>query len=314
MAGFIVRRVFTTLVVLAIVSLLSFSLMQLVPGDPALVLAGIGATGDQVQHIRQEFGLDQPFTVQLLRWYRGLLHGDLGDSVLLGQSVMRAIFEHVPPTVSVAVFASVLSIVLGVGSGILAAVQQGKMIDRVVMGVAVLGVSVPSFWLGLLLIVLLAVQLDWLPAGGYVPFAQDPFQWLRSLVLPGVSLALLQIGYLAQITRNALIDVLHQDFIRSARAKGLVEWTVVTKHALSNAMLPILTVTGIMFSLLLSGSVVTETVFSVPGLGRLMANAILSRDYPVIQGTLLLTAAAFAFINLLVDILYVMADPRVAYE
>ena len=314
MAGFIVRRLFTTLVVLAIVSLLSFSLMQLVPGDPALVLAGIGATGDQVQHIRQEFGLDQPFTVQLLRWYRGLLHGDLGDSVLLGQSVMRAIFEHVPPTVSVAVFASVLSIVLGVGSGILAAVQQGKMIDRVVMGVAVLGVSVPSFWLGLLLIVLLAVQLDWLPAGGYVPFAQDPFQWLRSLVLPGVSLALLQIGYLAQITRNALIDVLHQDFIRSARAKGLVEWTVVTKHALSNAMLPILTVTGIMFSLLLSGSVVTETVFSVPGLGRLMANAILSRDYPVIQGTLLLTAAAFAFINLLVDILYVMADPRVAYE
>ena len=314
MAGFIVRRVFTTLVVLAIVSLLSFSLMQLVPGDPALVLAGIGATGDQVQHIRQEFGLDQPFTVQLLRWYRGLLHGDLGDSVLLGQSVMRAIFEHVPPTVSVAVFASVLSIVLGVGSGILAAVQQGKMIDRVVMGVAVLGVSVPSFWLGLLLIVLLAVQLDWLPAGGYVPFAQDPFQWLRSLVLPGVSLALLQIGYLAQITRNALIDVLRQDFIRSARAKGLVEWTVVTKHALSNVMLPILTVTGIMFSLLLSGSVVTETVFSVPGLGRLMANAILSRDYPVIQGTLLLTAAAFAFINLLVDILYVMADPRVAYE
>src|SRR5215472_9845531 len=314
MARFIVRRVFTTLVVLAIVSLLSFSLMQLVPGDPALVLAGIGATGDQVQHIRQEFGLDQPFTVQLLRWYRGLLHGDLGDSVLLGQSVMRAIFEHVPPTVSVAVFASVLSIVLGVGSGILAAVQQGKMIDRVVMGVAVLGVSVPSFWLGLLLIVLLAVQLDWLPAGGYVPFAQDPFQWLRSLVLPGVSLALLQIGYLAQITRNALIDVLHQDFIRSARAKGLVEWTVVTKHALSNAMLPILTVTGIMFSLLLSGSVVTETVFSVPGLGRLMANAILSRDYPVIKGKLLLTAAAFAVINLLVDILYVMADPRVAYD
>ena len=314
MAGFIVHRLLTTLVVLAIVSLLSFSLMQLVPGDPALVLAGIGATGDQVQHIREEFGLDQPFIVQLLRWYAGLLHGDLGDSVLLGQSVMRAIAEHVPPTVSVAVFASVLSIVVGVGSGILAAVQQRKIVDRIIMGVAVLGVSVPSFWLGLLLMVLLAVQLDWLPAGGYVPLAQDPWQWFRSLVLPGVSLALLQIGYLAQITRNALIEVLRQDFIRSARAKGLVEWTVVTKHALSNAMLPILTVAGIMFSLLLSGSVVTETVFSVPGLGRLMANAILSRDYPVIQGTLLLTAAAFAFINLLVDILYVMADPRVAYE
>ena len=314
MTGFIVRRLATTLIVLGIVSLLSFSLMQLVPGDPALVLAGVGATGDQVQHIRQEFGLDQPFAVQLLRWYAGLLHGNLGDSVLLGQSVTRAIAEHTPPTVSVALFASVLSIVVGVGSGILAAVKQGRLIDQLVMGIAVLGVSVPSFWLGLLLIVLLAVQLDWLPAGGYVPLAQDPWQWFRSLVLPGVSLALLQIGYLAQMTRNALIDVLRQDFIRSARAKGLVEWTVVTKHALANAMLPILTVTGIMFSLLLSGSVVTETVFAVPGLGRLMADAILSRDYPVIQGTLLLTAAAFAMINLLVDILYVMADPRVAYD
>ena len=207
MAGFIFRRLLTTLVVLAIVSLLSFSLMQLVPGDPALVLAGVGATGDQVQHIRQEFGLDQPFAVQLLRWYGGLLHGNLGDSVLLGQSVMRAIADHVPPTVSVALFASVLSIVAGVGSGILAAVNQGRLVDRIVMGVAVLGVSVPSFWLGLLLMVLLAVQLDWLPAGGYVPLAQDPWQWFRSLVLPGVSLALLQIGYLAQITRNALIDV-----------------------------------------------------------------------------------------------------------
>jgi peptide/nickel transport system permease protein len=313
-SGFIVRRLLATLVVLAIVSLLSFSLMQLVPGDPALVLAGIGATADQVQHIRQEFGLDQPFAVQMLRWYGGLLHGNLGDSVLLGESVVKAIAEHVPATVSVALFASVLSVVVGIGSGILAATRQGQWIDRIVMGAAVFGVSVPSFWLGLLLMVLFAVKLDWLPAGGYVPLAQDPWQWFRSLVLPGVSLALLQIGYLAQIARNALIEVLRQDFVRTARAKGLADWTVIMKHALSNAMLPILTVTGIMFSLLLSGSVVTETVFSVPGLGRLMASAILSRDYPVIQGTLLLTAAAFAIINLLVDILYVMADPRVAYE
>jgi peptide/nickel transport system permease protein len=285
-----------------------------VPGDPALVLAGVGATGDQVQRIRQEFGLDQPFAIQLLRWYEGVLSGNLGDSVLLGRSVVRAIGDSLPPTLSLTVFAFVLSLVLGLFAGIVAAINHNDWVDRLVVGIAVLGVSLPSFWLGLLLIVLFAVKIDILPAGGYVPIAQDPMDWLRSLVLPGVSLALLQIGYFARIVRTALIEALQQDFVRTARAKGLGAWLVVGRHALANAMLPILTVSGIMFSLMMSGSVVIETVFSIPGIGRLMSSAIVSRDYPVIQGTLLLTAGVFVLINLLVDMLYAVFDPRVRHE
>lgn len=314
MARFVVERLAATLVVLAIVSFVSFCLMQIVPGDPAVILAGVGAPGEQVAKIRQEFGLDQPFLIQLLRWYGGVIHGNLGQSVLLSRSVVAAIVECLPPTLSIALFAFITSVAVGLAAGLTAALYQNRWIDRVVLGFSTLGVSVPSFWLGLLLIVLFSVKLGWLPAGEYVPLSTDPVQWLKSLVLPGISLALLNIGYLARITRTALIDVLHEDYIRTARAKGLSGWLVISRHALANTVLPILTVVGIMFSLMLSGSVVIETVFTIPGLGRLMANAILSRDYPVIQGTLLVTGAAFALINLAVDILYAFADPRVRYE
>ena len=314
MLRFLILRLTSTVFVLVIVSFISFCIMQMVPGDPAAVLAGIGATGDQVQRIRQEFGLDQPFVIQLFRWYAGLLSGNLGDSVLLGSSVTRAIAESLPPTLSLTAFAFVLSLVLGLLAGIVAAVNRNRLIDRLVVGFAVLGVSLPSFWLGLLLVVLFAVKLDLLPAGGYVPISVNLAGWAKSLVLPGLSLALLQIGYFARIVRTSLIEALQQDFVRTARAKGLGPWLVVGKHALTNAMLPVLTVSGIMFSLMMSGSVVIETVFSIPGLGRLMSSAIVSRDYPVIQGTLLLTAAVFVLINLLVDILCAVVDPRVGYE
>lgn len=313
MVRLVLDRLAATCLVLAIVSFLSFCLMQLVPGDPALVLAGVGAPADQVARIREQFGLDQPFVGQLLHWYGGLLHGDLGQSVLLGQSVIAAILDRLPATLSLTLFAFVVSLVVGLATGILAAVRQGGIIDRLVMVAAVLGVSLPSFWIGLLLIGLFAVQVDWLPAGGYVPLSEHPADWLRSLILPGLSLALLQVGYLARITRAALIEVLHQDFVRTARAKGLAGWVVIGKHALSNALMPIVTVVGIVVSLMLSGSVVIETVFSIPGLGRLMATAILSRDYPVIQGTLLVTAATFALINLVVDLLYLLIDPRLRH-
>jgi peptide/nickel transport system permease protein len=286
----------------------------MVPGDPAVVMAGVGASADQVQRIREQFGLDAPFLVRLGRWYAGLLRGDLGQSILLGRSVAQAIAERLPATLALAAFAFGLTAVLGVVLGTIAAVRQHTWVDQAVMTIAVVGVSLPGFWLGLILIILFSVMLDWLPAGGYVPFAQSPSAWLRALVLPGASLALLQIGLLARITRSTVAETLRQDYVRTARAKGLPAWGVVGRHALGNATIPIMTVLGISVSLLLSGSVVVETVFSIPGLGRLMATAILARDYPVIQGGLLITALMFVGINLFVDLLYAWLDPRIRYD
>jgi len=314
MARYIARRLAATVLVLWLVTLISFSIMQLVPGDPAVVMAGVGASSDQVQRIREQFRLDAPFLVQLGRWYGGLVRGDLGDSILLGRTVTRAIAERLPATLSLATLAFGLTVVVGLILGTIAAVRQGTWLDQVVMALAVVGVSVPNFWLGLLLIILFSVMLDWLPAGGYVPLAQDPGAWLRALLLPAASLALLQVGLLARMTRATVVEMLRQDFVRTARAKGLPGWLVVGKHAFGNVMIPVMTVLGITVSLLLSGSVVVETVFSVPGLGRLMATAILARDYPVIQGGLLVTALMFVGINLLVDLVYAWLDPRIRYE
>ena len=314
MGRYVVRRLLATIVVLFLVTLVSFSIMSMVPGDPAVVMAGVGASADQVQRIRQQFGLDAPFPVRLGRWYGGLLHGDLGQSILLSRSVAQAIAERLPATLSLAILAFVLTAVGGITLGTLAALRQGSWVDHAVMTLAVIGVSVPGFWLGLILIVLFSVMRDWLPAGGYVPFSQSPGDWLRALVLPAVSLALLQVGLLARITRATVAETLRQDFVRTARAKGLSGWVVVGRHAFANATVPVVTVLGISVSLLLSGSVVVETVFSIPGLGRLMATAILARDYPVIQGGLLVTALLFVLMNLAVDVLYAWLDPRIGYE
>jgi peptide/nickel transport system permease protein len=314
MGRYIAHRLATTVIVLAVVSLISFSIMQLVPGDPAIVMAGLGASGDQVQRIREQFGLDQPFLVQLGRWYGGLLIGDLGDSITLARPVIRALAERAPPTLALAGLAFVLTLILGVGAGVLAALKRNSPLDRLVMAGAVLGVSVPSFWLGLIFIIVFGVLLDVLPTGGYTPLRDGAWPWFKSLILPSVSLALLQIGLLARITRTAMVDVLQQDYMRTARAKGLPERLRIGKHALINVLVPVVTVIGIIFGLMLSGSVVIETVFAFPGIGRLMANAILTRDYPVIQGGLLVTAAAFVLLNLLVDVLYCWIDPRIRYD
>ena len=265
MGRYVARRLGATVLVLFLVTLISFSIMHMVPGDPAVVMAGVGASADQVQRIREQFGLDAPFLVRLGRWYAGLLRGDLGQSILLGRSVAQAIAERLPATLSLAAFAFVLTAVLGVVLGTIAAVRQHTWVDQAVMTVAVVGVSVPGFWLGLILIILFSVMLDWLPAGGYVPFAQSPSAWLRALVLPAASLALLQIGLLARITRSTVAETLRQDYVRTARAKGLPAWWVVGRHALGNATIPIMTVLGISVSLLLSGSVWSRPCFRSPG-------------------------------------------------
>lgn len=314
MGRYVAHRLASAVVVLAVVSLIAFSIMQIVPGDPAIIMAGLGASGDQVQRIREQFGLDQPFLAQLGRWYAGLLVGDLGTSITLSRPVTQALVERVPATLAMSGLAMALTLVLGVGAGIVAALNRNSWLDRTIMAIAVLGVSVPSFWIGLIFIIVFGVLLDLLPTGGYAPLSEGFGPWLRSLILPAVSLALLQIGLLARLTRTAMIDVLQQDYMRTARAKGLPDRLRIGKHAFINVLVPVITVIGIIFGLMLSGSVVIETVFALPGVGRLMASAILSRDYPVIQGALLATAAVFVLLNLLVDIVYCWIDPRIRYD
>ncbi|MBI1775906.1 MAG: ABC transporter permease [Proteobacteria bacterium] len=314
MARYIVRRLLASFVVLIIVALISFSIMQLVPGDPATVMAGVAAPPDQVQRIREQFGLDQPFPIQLARWTAGVVQGDLGQSIMLSRSVVRAIVERLPATLAMGSLAFALTLVLGVPAGIVAAWRQNTWVDQAIMAAAVIGVSVPSFWLGLIFIIFFAVIMDWLPAGGYVTFTEAPLDWFRSLVLPAIALSLSQVGLLARITRTAMVEVLCQDYIRTARAKGLPEWLVLARHAFANVLVQVITVIGIIFSLQLSGTVVIETVFSLPGLGKLLVNAILTRDYPLIQGGLLITASMFVLINLAVDVLYTAIDPRIRYE
>ena len=313
MARYIVRRLLASIVVLLIVALISFSIMQLVPGDPATVMAGVAAPPDQVQRIREQFGLDQPFPIQLWRWISGAARGDLGQSIMLSRSVVTAIGERLPATLAMAGFSFLLTVIMGIPAGIIAAWKQNTWVDQAIMTVAVVGVSLPGFWLGLILIVVFAVLVDWLPAGGYVPFSESPIESLRSLLLPSVSLALFQVGLLARITRAAMIEVLRQDYVRTARAKGLPELIVVGRHAFANVLVSVVTVVGIVVSLLLSGSLVIETVFSIPGFGRLLGNALLNRDYPLIQGGLLVSGAIFVLLNLVVDVLYTYLDPRIHY-
>jgi peptide/nickel transport system permease protein len=308
------RRLLSAIPVLFIVSLISFGLMRLIPGDPAASIAGPSATPAQIEQLRRDLGLDEPLLLQLLHYYQGLLHGDFGKSLLLGKGVLAATMERLPVTIGLSLYALVLTLLIGVISGIIAALRQNTWIDQVAMMIAMLGISIPNFFLGLLMIIFFAVQLGWLPSGGYVPFMQDPIGWLRSTTMPAISLALLQAGLLARITRSGMLEVLRQDYVRTARAKGLPERQVILKHALANALIPIVTVVGIIISLLLSGAVVTEALFSLPGMGQLLTQAVLSRDYPMVQGGLLLVTTFLVVVNILVDILYALIDPRVRYE
>lgn len=313
MIRFIAGRLVSAVPVILLVTLISFLLMKLVPGDPAMIIAGLSATPAEVEHIRHQLGLDQPFWTQLWTWYGNLLQGDLGQSLLLGRSVTLSILERLPVTLSISFYALFLTLVAALTSGTLAALRQNTWVDQTMMTIALVGVSLPNFWLGLMLIILFAVWLGWLPSGGYVPFLDDPWGWLAAATLPAVSLAMLQMGLLARITRATMLEVLRQDYIRTAKAKGMPPWIVVGKHAFKNVMIPVVTVTGIIFSLLMGGSVVIETVYSIPGVGRLMASAILRRDYPVIQGGMLFVAAMLLLVNLVVDVLYAWFDPRVRY-
>ena len=311
MLRFTLRRLVSAVPVLALVSLFAFGVIWLVPGDPASVLLGPGATSTQLAHMRQELGLNQPIWLQMLGWYGRILHGDLGQSILLRRGVTGAIIERLPVTLSLAGLAFVVAVLLGIAAGLLAAMKHRTASDQAIVVLALLGLSIPEFWLGLMLIFGFAVDLRWFPAGGYVPLTQNVAGWLRALALPAFTLAVVQVGFIARMTRAAMLDVLHQDFIRTADAKGLPRGLVLVRHGLPNALVPILTVIGIIVGGLLGGAVVVEQVFSLPGVGRLIIDAILSRDFPVIQGGLLFLALIYLVVNLIVDMLYALVDPRV---
>ena len=308
------RSILGSLPVLLIVSLITFGLMRLIPGDPSAAIGGLSATAEQLAQIRRELGLDEPFLVQLALWYAELLQGNLGRSIMMGQDVLQVTMIRLPVTIALSLYALVLTLLLGLLSGILAALRQNTVIDQLAMVFAMIGISVPSFFLGLLMILLFAVKLGWLPTGGYIPLWQDPLGWLRTSTMPALSLALLQMGLLARITRSTMLEVLRQDYIRTARAKGLPRRLVVVKHALTNALIPIITVVGIIISLSISGAVVVESLFSIPGMGQLLTQAVLNRDYPMVQGGLLVTTTFLVMVNILVDIAYAILDPRVRYE
>lgn len=311
MVRFIIRRLLASIPVLLLVSMITFGLLWLVPGDPASIFLDASATAEALDRVRHELGLDRPFLVRMGEWYLRLLQGDLGTSLLLNRGVTEAILERLPITLSLTAMAFVLAVLLGVAAGVLAAMRHGRAADQGLMSLALLGLSLPEFWLGLVLIWLVAVLVPIFPAGDYVAFAKDPWQWARHLALPTFSLACIQMGFVARMTRSSMLEVLSQDFIRTARAKGLPEPYVVLRHGLVNAMVPIVTVMGIMVGALLGGAVVTEQVFSIPGLGRLIIGAVLSRDFPVIQGGLLFLALIYLTVNLVVDLLYAVIDPRI---
>ena len=313
MTAYIARRILATIPVMAIVALFVFSLLYIAPGDPAAVIAGDQATPDDVERIRQSLGLDRPFLVRFGEWVWRIVRGDLGVSIFTNLPVTTMIAQRVQPTLSLMVLTLILAVSLAVPMGVLAAWKQGTVLDRAVMGFAVLGFSVPVFVVGYLLAYVFALELDWLPVQGYTSIDQGLWPWLENLILPAVALGGVYIALIARITRATMLEVLQQDYIRTARAKGAGQANVLFLHALKNAAVPIVTVIGLGIALLIGGAVVTESVFAIPGLGRLTVDAILRRDYPVIQGVILLFSFVYVLVNLGVDLLYTVFDPRIRY-
>jgi peptide/nickel transport system permease protein len=311
MGRFLIRRLAGAVVVLALVSLMTFGLIWLVPGDPAAAFLDASATPEQVARLRTALGLDKPLPLQMLDWYDRVLRGDLGQSILLNRSVAAALVERLPVTLALAGLALAFAVFAGVAAGVVAAVNHNRWPDQAVMTAALFGLSVPDFWLGLVMILVFAVSLGWLPSGGFVAFGDSPLDWLRSVTLPALTLGLVQVGFIARMTRASMLETLGQDYVRTADAKGLSRFDIVLRHGLPNALIPILTVIGIVAGALLGGAVIIEQVFSIPGVGRLIVGAIAARDFPVMQGGLLFLAVVYLGVNLTVDILYAVVDPRV---
>jgi peptide/nickel transport system permease protein len=313
MFAYTLRRIVATIPVMAIVALFVFSLLYLAPGDPAAIIAGDQATPQDVERIRASLGLDRPFLIRFGEWAWRVVNGDMGTSIFTNLPVTHMIAQRIEPTLSLMVITLIMSLSVAIPMGVLAAWKHGTWIDRIVMVMAVAGFSVPVFVVGYVLAYTFALQLDWFPVQGYTPFSAGVGPWFNNLFLPAVALGGVYIALIARITRATMLEVLSQDYVRTAKAKGLDQRAILFVHALKNAAVPIVTIVGIGFAALIGGAVVTESVFAVPGLGRLVVDAILRRDYPVIQGVVLMFSFVYVLVNLGVDLLYTLFDPRIRY-
>lgn len=314
MTAFILRRLAQSIPVLLVVSLIVFFLMRLIPGDPALSLMGQEATEEQLIAVRAAWGLDEPLYIQYLYWLGNLVRGDFGVSYFSRMPVADLIGNALPSTIELALVAMVIALVIAIPTGIIAAVKRGSLIDALASTVILFGISFPDFWLGILLILLFAVVLEWLPPLGHVAFLTDPGQNLRFIVLPALTLGLILAAPIMRFLRSGMLDVLSEDYIRVARSKGLLERRVIIRHALKNAAIPTVTMVGVQIASLLGGTAIVETVFAWPGIGWLTVNAVYQRDYAVIQAVVMMVAAFFVIINLIVDLVYAWLDPRIRYQ
>ena len=313
MLAYVIKRLIATVPVMAVVALIVFMMLRLTTGDPAAIIAGDNATSQDVAAIRAKLGLDRPLHEQFFIWVSRMARGDLGESFFFKKQVTELIVERLEPTLALATSTLVLAVCLAVPLGVIAAVRRGTWVDRALMGFSVLGFSVPVFVVGYLLIYLFAIQLGWLPVQGYQRLADGFGGFLQRLILPSVTLAVVYVALIARITRTSVLEVLGADYVRTARAKGLGDLPVLARHVVRNAAVPIVTVIGLGVALLIGGVVVTESVYSIPGLGRLTVDAVLARDYPTVQAVILLFSFTYVLINLLVDLSYVLLDPRIRY-
>jgi peptide/nickel transport system permease protein len=313
MIAYIIRRLIATIPVMLLVAIIVFMLVHLAPGDPASIIAGDNATSDQIAKIRASLGLDEPLWKQFAIWFSHVLQGDLGTSLFWNQPVAVLIEQRMWATLSLATTTILTAVTIALTLGVLAAWKAGSALDRSVMALAVTGFSVPVFVVGYLLVYVFAIELKWLPVQGYRPIAEGAWPWLERLILPSVALGLAYVALIARITRTTMLEVLAEDYIRTADAKGVATRPMLLKHALKNAAVPIVTIIGIGVALLIGGVVITETVFNIPGVGRLVVDAIARRDYPIIQGVILVFSGVYVLVNLLVDLSYTLFDPRVRY-
>jgi len=313
MLTYVANRLLATIPVMGMVAVIVFAILRLTPGDPAAIIAGDAATAEQLEQIRRHMGLDKPIYIQFVLWLGQLLRGDLGVSLISGVPVAGMIADRIGPSLALATSTIVFTVIIALPLGVIAAWQQGTLLDRVVMAFSVFGFSVPIFVTGYLLIFFFSIGLGWFPVQGYKPLAAGFWPFYQRLILPTLALSTIYVALIARITRTSILEVMGEDYIRTARAKGVKESAVLIQHALRNAAVPIATIIGIGMAMLISGVVVTESVFNLPGLGRLVVEAVLARDYPVIQGLILLFSFIYILINLAVDILYTVFDPRIRY-
>lgn len=313
MVVYILRRMVSTIAVMAMVGIFVFLLLRLAPGDPAAIIAGDAATPKMIAGIREQLGLNEPLLVQFVHWALSILGGDFGTSIFTGRPVLQLISQRLEPTLSLSFLEMILSVTIGVSFGILAAWRAGGLLDRILTAFATLGFSVPVFVVGFFLVYLCAIRTHWLPVQGYVPIDHGFGPWFVHLILPTVTLSIPYIAFIARIARASMLEVLSEDYMRTAAAKGASSYAMLFHHALKNAGVPILTVIGLSFAGLIGGVVITETVFNIPGVGRLVVDAINNRDYPIIQGVLILVSGLYVLINLAVDLSYTLVDPRIRY-